>query len=141
MRRQLAVCVGVVGLTGMQLHHPTETAQAAATVPVKVDVRCPGQSVRFTVDPWTADLSQGDEIDWVLSDSAESNEITITSKRGGWPFANTPPYRGNRTTHPRGRDMKPNQAGKRFSYAIQLVCLRDGSSPDTVVIDPQIVVH
>jgi hypothetical protein len=141
MRRHLVVYVAVFGLTGMQLHRPTEANQAAATVPVNVDVRCPDQSVQFSVNPWSAELRQGDEIEWVLSDSAQSSEITITSKQGGWPFTNNPPYTGNRTNPPHGRSMKPNQAGRHFSYAIQLVCQRPGSSPDTVVIDPQIVIH
>jgi hypothetical protein len=111
-----------------------------------VDVRCNGQSVWFNVDPWSATLNQNDEVEWVLNDSAGSSEITINPKRPGmWPFADSHNRGGRggqvRANRPRARGMKPDQRGKRFSYAIQLVCERAGSGPDTVIIDPQIIIR
>jgi hypothetical protein len=93
------------------------------------------------VDPWAAQLRQDDEIEWVLSADAASDSIAIVAKRGQWPFAQSPPYRGSKGQPPRGREMRPKQDGRRVRYAIQLVCGRDGGAADTVVIDPDIIIR
>ncbi len=64
MRRNLAVLVGVGGLTGLGFAELVTTADApreAATVQVNVDVTCPGGAVQMSVDPWIVELEQGDD--------------------------------------------------------------------------------
>ncbi len=115
-------------------------APRLATVTVSVDVRCPGNRVEFSVDPWQARLQQGDEIEWVLAESAGSDSIWLAPKRGRpWPFVGAAP-RGDRRNPARGRDMRPNQGG-RHPYDITLVCQEGDSGPYTVVIDPDMIIE
>ena len=146
MHRILGALVGVFAVAGLGLGYITSNAagvqQAPDPVTVIVDVRCPGEKVDISVDPWTADMTQGDELEWVLATGADATELTITNKRGagGWPFSDAPPYRGGRTDRPRGRNMKPNQGGKRYRYNIELTCQSETGGPFEVVIDPDMII-
>ncbi|HEV8379982.1 MAG TPA: hypothetical protein VGQ29_00195 [Gemmatimonadales bacterium] len=136
MRPLLASLAGILGVVGLHGRHPT----AAATVQVAVDLRCSAPGVhRYTVDPDTAKIAQGDELEWVLADSATTSELTITPKQSAWPFADGLRYHGHHGKPARAKKMKPNQRGKRFGYAVQMICA--SGSTDTVDIDPQIIIH
>ena len=134
--RVLAVFfAGVLGIVGLR-PHPT----SPATVEVEVDLRCSAPGVHpYSVNPDTAILAQGDELEWVLADSATTSALTITPKQSAWPFADSLRYHGNRMKPAHAKKMKPNQRGKRFGYAIQMIC--ESGSTDTVVIDPQIIIR
>jgi hypothetical protein len=136
MRPLLVSLAGILGVLGLHGSQPT----TPATVQVQVDLQCtgPGQHT-FNVDPDTARLAQGDELEWVLDSSATTEELTITPKQPAWPFADSTRYHGRRHQHPHARRMKAAQRGKRFGYSIQMVC--EGASTDTVNIDPQIIIH
>jgi len=136
MRPLLASLAGILGVLGLHGRHPT----AAATVQVAVDLRCSAPGVhRYTVDPDTAKLAQGDELEWVLADSATTSELTITPKQSAWPFADSLRYHGDHGTPAHAKKMKPYQRGKRFGYAVRMICAKGGT--DTVNIDPQIIIH
>ena len=125
--------LGVLGLYGLRPAAPT-------TVRVHVDLRCSAPDVHpYTVAPDTAMLAQDDELEWVLADTATTSELTITPKQNAWPFADSVRYHGSKMKPARAKKMKPNQRGKQFGYAVQMICT-SGSS-DTVTIDPQIIIH
>lgn len=136
MRPLLLSLFGILGALGLNGGHFT----APATVQVQVDLRCSGPDEHpYTVDPDTAILNQGDELEWVLNDSATTSELTIIPKQPAWPFADSTRYHGKKMKPARAKKMKPNQSGKEFGYAVQMVC--NSGSSDTVTIDPQIIVH
>ncbi len=143
MRRNLAVLLGVGGLTGLGFAEMTTSSEAPrATVEVNVDVRCPGGAVQITVDPWRVELAQGDDIDWILNSSAQSSSIEITPKRPGqWAFAqaNHGGERG-RGNAAQARNMRPNQGGRTYQYDITLQCQDGNADSLTVVIDPDIII-
>jgi len=136
MRPLLVSFAGILGILGLTGSHRA----APATVQVHVDVQCtaPGHHTS-SVDPDTAILAQGDELEWVLDSTATTDNVTITPKQPAWPFADSTRYHGHRHQPARARKMKANQKGKHFGYSVQMIC--DGASSDTVTIDPQIIVH
>jgi hypothetical protein len=144
MRRNLAVLVGVGGLTGLGFAELATTADApreAATIVVDVNVTCSNGGVQMSVSPWEIAMNQGDDIDWVLSNSAQSSTIEITPKNPGrWPFADANHAGGRGAANAaRARNMRANQAG-RFQYNITLECQDGDADPVTVVIDPDIII-
>ena len=144
MRRNLAVLVGVGGLTGLGFAEMATTADApgeAATIEVNVNVTCADGAVQMSVDPWQISLNQGDDIDWILNSTAQSSTIEITPKNPGrWPFTDASHGGGRGAENAaRARNMRQNQVG-RFSYNITLECQDGNADPLTVVIDPDIII-
>jgi hypothetical protein len=135
MRPLLVSLFGMLGVLGLNGRHFT----APATVQVHVDLQCSADGHPYTVDPDTAVLNQGDELEWLLADTATTSELTITPKQDAWPFADSVRYHGKKMKPARAKKMKPNQHGKNFGYAVQMVC--NSGSSDTVTIDPQIIIH
>jgi hypothetical protein len=136
MRPLLVSLFGILGVLGLNGRHFT----APTTVQVQVDLRCSAPNVHpFSVVPDTAVLNQGDELEWLLVDSATTSELTITPKQPAWPFADSLRYHGSKPKPAHAKKMKPNQSGKHFGYAVQMVC--SSGSSDTVTIDPQIIIH
>jgi hypothetical protein len=114
---------------------------AFATTRITVDARCAGpNNTQVSVAPWNARIAQGDSVEWVVNAAANTEEITITAKRANaWPFTAATPYRGSKAAPARGAGMRNNARG-RYSYNIQLVCQSGATPPDTVLIDPDIIV-
>lgn len=112
-----------------------------AVVQVTVNARCAGPSnTEITVSPWNVHLAQGDEIAWVLSANANSNDITITPKEtSDWPFATRGPFNGTKGAPARAGGMPGNARGV-YKYNIELVCQSGQNPPDRIVIDPDIIV-
>jgi hypothetical protein len=136
MRPLLLSLFGLLGVLGLNGRH----LAAPATVQVHVDLRCSAPDEHpYSVDPDTAVLNQGDDIEWVLDDSATTSELTITPKQPAWPFADSTRYHGSKNKPARAKKMKPNQHGKEFGYAVQMIC--NSGSSDTVTVDPQIIIH
>jgi hypothetical protein len=131
-------------MIGLGLSSADHSAQVQdGLVTVTIDVRCAGEGVDINVTPWSASLFEGDSINWVLAAEAHTDAFTITNKRGqgSWPFTNPPPYSAEGRGNPaRGRGMRPNQAGNRYAYNIELVCSFEESGPYTVVIDPDMII-
>lgn len=144
MRRQKhLVSVGVIGLMSLgTTSMDTNPTASRATVTVNVNVTCSGGGVQTSVNPWVVRLQQGDDIDWVLNDQAQSSSIEITPKRPGqWAFgvARHQGARG-RANAARARNMRPNQRGNRYQYNITLTC-QDGETSYNVVIDPDVEIE
>ena len=130
----LGAAAGVVGAN--------RNADSRVTVPVEVNVTCTGGSVQVTVNPWVVRLQQGDDIDWILNDQAQSSTIEIAPKQPGqWAFG-IERHQGQRGagSAARARNMRPNQRGRRYQYDITLIC-QDGNTSYTVVIDPDVEIE
>ncbi|NIW35231.1 MAG: hypothetical protein GWN32_01200 [Gemmatimonadetes bacterium] len=145
MHRAVILAVGALALSAVGFSYmarqPAQSQEGLVTV--TIDARCPGEGVQTTVTPWSATLYQGDSIDWVLATDAHADSFTVTSKAGpgNWPFSDPPPYGARGRGVPAGgRDMKPNQAGNRYGYNIELQCSFEGSGPYDVVIDPDMII-
>lgn len=138
MPSRLLVTAGVlcgVVLTAAAIHPP-----ARATGSVNVDARCTGgQNTQVTVSPWNLRINQGDDVQWTLNASANTTSITITPKNTAtWPFA-TNRGQGTKTTPAASSGMRAGASG-RHAYSIQLVCQVGNNPPDSVLIDPDVIV-
>jgi plastocyanin len=141
--RPLVRTLLVVGIAAPLLlaARTARTASVPATVQVTVNARCAGpNSTEITVRPWNVRLQQGDEVEWVLSANANTNALTITPKASSdWPFAARGPYASTRGNSARANGMRANGRGS-YKYDISLICQAGNSAPDTVVVDPDIIV-
>lgn len=109
------------------------------TVTVTIVFQCDGTR---SVSPWQAHLEQGDDIEWVLDPASDVTEFEIQKKRliGGWPFRSEHPALGRRGENARGREMRENQQGKKYSYDIVAQCPGAGGSTRREIIDPDIII-
>jgi hypothetical protein len=112
-----------------------------AVVQVTVNARCAGpNNTEVTVRPWNVRLRQGDQLEWVIAANANSNDITITPKSSsGWPFASREPINGTKGRPARANGMRANGRGT-YKYNIALVCQSGQNPPDSVIIDPDVIV-
>lgn len=137
MRLAILVIAGAVACAPS----PREGGPGERPLRVTIGVRCSAaDGVVFSIKPWTAHLRQGGEIEWRINGNANTDAITIESKQGAWPFTVNPPYNGTKQNPARGTDMKPNQTGQRFAYQIRTVCQSANYGPDTLIVDPDMVV-
>jgi hypothetical protein len=138
MRAVFTAVIAIIALAGFRAY----SAEPEATVQVKVDLKCTPTGVTYTIDPWNVTIHQGDEVEWVLDPTANTDDLEIRPKRAErWPFA-TRNFRGGRNSNnrPHGRGMRPGQRGTRHAYNVLMVCKGPVSRPDTVVIDPEIII-
>lgn len=129
----------IVGVAGTLVAVTADARQA--NVNVSVNARCAGRNnTEITVSPWNVRIRQGDQLSWVINANANTSAITITQKDGGaWPFAAEPPYRGTKATPARATRMRANARGT-YKYNIQLICQSGSNPPDTVLVDPDVIV-
>ncbi|QJR35804.1 hypothetical protein HKW67_09920 [Gemmatimonas groenlandica] len=107
-----------------------------------MSARCAGpNSTEVTVSPWNVRLQQDDEIEWVIAANANSDNISVTPKAtSGWPFPSRGPFNAAKGQPARANRMRPNSRGG-YKYNIQLVCQAGNNPPDTVIIDPDVIVN
>jgi hypothetical protein len=109
-------------------------------VPVDVTITCTGEGIQAFITPYTARLQPGDGIDWRLVASPNVQEISIDRKPGrDWPYASSPPYRGQSGNPAKGRNMKSTARGT-YPYSISGICQPPGGSPRSVIIDPDMII-
>jgi plastocyanin len=138
MRTPLLVTAGAVSCLLITVAALSGSPRAAATQTVTIDARCAGpRNTQVTVQPWNLRIAQGDDVRWEINAAANTNAITITPK-ASWPFATNRPG-GSKTTPATAAGMNPNSRGK-YSYSIQLVCQAGANPPDSVLIDPDVIV-
>ena len=137
--RFLLAAAGAAVITGF--HIRKEGSPTVAAVTVSVDLRCTPTGVTYNIDPWSVTLKQGDTIEWDLKAEAHTDEMVIEPKQANaWPFA-TRNFRGGRTNRPHGRDMLPGQQGRRYQYNVLIVCKGPVTRPDTIRIDPEMIIQ
>jgi hypothetical protein len=141
MRPLLLVLVaGAAGLVLAQLAALPQQQEYT----VQLDITCPASgAATVTVNPWRAELGQGQDIGWELRSQAQSDSFAVEPKRQGpqyWPYPDTGRHNGTKTDRAPYRGMKPGQQGRAFKYNIVVWCVRQGRV-DTVVVDPDIVIR
>jgi hypothetical protein len=133
--------IGLLANFGMARFEAERSQQQAYTV--SLDIRCPANgAVTTTVNPWRAQVAQGQDIEWTLQGQAQSDSFAIQPKRSGaqnWPYTNPGRRKGTKADRAGYGNMRAGQQGRRFRYNITLWCVR-GERIDTVVIDPDVVV-
>jgi hypothetical protein len=135
----MAGAVAVAALDGRS--HPIASHRAEAAVSVLVEPRCPvGRDSQAVITPWNITVAQGDSVDWTVSEKGSATAITIVPKNvRTWPFtANR--SNGNRQNPARASGMRANARG-RYSYSVEYVCRANSPNPDTVRIDPDVIVE
>lgn len=141
--QQVAVLGLVVLAAGCARVPPFPPPTVANTVQVTINVTCTADEVSFSLSPWTARVSEGGSVDWVIAQNAATTSIEVTRKQGtsGWPFVHEGPYRGSKAEPARAGRMKGNPAKNRpHPYQVELTCVPATGAPHLVVIDPDIVV-
>ena len=114
------------------------TSKPNDKIKIRADCVAPNQ-VTLDVDNWTASVDKGGDIDWI--NAGGSATVTIEPKipqLNDWPFENT-----NNITPGSGAGTKTkvrsNATAKKYRYVIRITC--GGTNPQTVVIDPDIIVN
>lgn len=145
MRIPLLVLVGVAALACAPAPEKSTDTGTVAPPPgqVTVDARCAGpRNTSVTVSPWNLHVPRDSNVTvtWVINAAANTDTITITPKQGtSWPFGGDAAV-GSKATPARVQGRTPNEPGVRYRYNIQLVCRIGAADPDTVVVDPDIIV-
>jgi hypothetical protein len=113
---------------------------------VTVTIRCTGARGPGRANPNVVELTQGDSLDWVLSDDSDEASFDIVPqdhpngrRAQDWPFGDVPgERRGRRGAPARGHAMSADAAGL-YRYAIQPIC--GGGGGDAPMIDPDIIIR
>ena len=135
------VAAGVAIVTGFSARIESTPTGSPTTVIVRVDLRCTPTGASYSVDPWSVTLRQDDSIEWRLYAGANTDEIVIAPRNPcAWPFSTTK-FRGDRSNPPYGRDMAAGGHGHRYPYDVLMVCKGDVSRPDTIRVDPEMVIQ
>lgn len=145
MRISLLVLAGAASLACAPAPEPLVDTGTVAPPPgqVMVDARCAGpRNTSVTVSPWNLHVPRDSNvtITWVINAAANTDTITITPKQGtSWPFDGASAV-GSKAAPAQVQGRTPNTPGVRYRYNIQLVCQVGSADPDTVVVDPDIIV-
>lgn len=133
--------IGILANFGIARFEAAGVQQQAYSV--SLNIQCPANgAVTTTVNPWRAEVAQGQDIEWTLLGQAQSDSFAIQPKQSGpqnWPYANPGRRKGTKADRAGYGNMRSGQQGRRFQYNITLWCVR-GERVDTVVIDPDVVV-
>ena len=139
MQRNVLLAVGVVGFVGLGSAGVVAGGSQVQDATVDVDVRCRGTNQpTWTVTPDTVTIRQGQGITWSLAVNGNGNTVEVFPKarQPAWPFP---------TARPQGNRQNPARSGAsraagRWRYNITVVCQQGNNPPDTVVIDPDIII-
>ena len=136
-------CSAFVVLAAFEARDSLVAQGTAKTVNVDVRIEClAGRGVSFSLTPWLIEVNRGDSINWRLDQSSNVNDMEIVSKMPGnrWPFRNKPPYNSAKGNPAGARALDNAETGRRYKYAVQTICMREGDQADTVVIDPDMII-
>ena len=140
MQRNVLLAVGVVGFVGLGSVGVVAGGYQVQDAPVDVDVRCRGNAEpTWDVTPDTVTIVRGQGITWSLSVNGNGNTVEVFPKprQPAWPFP---------TARPQGNRQNPARSGAsraagHWRYNITVVCQQGNNPPDTVVIDPDIIIE
>ena len=111
--------------------------------PVNLTITCTGTGLQATIDPYIAEVKEGDVIEWRLSDASTAEDFEIDKKSGlfkKWPYDKGPPYKGKKNEPANAGPMKPDQVGKTFAYSVTATCTPTGGQPRKIIIDPDMII-
>ena len=140
MQRNVLLAVGVVGVVGLGSAGAIALDSQEQDATVSVDVRCRGNNQpTWTVTPDTVTIRRGQGITWSLAANGNGNTVEVFPKprQPAWPFP---------TARPQGNRQNPARSGAsrntgHWRYNITVVCQQGNNPPDTVVIDPDIIIE
>jgi hypothetical protein len=139
MRTKSFIAAGLV-IGVLATSAAVRNSRLPATKVVTIDAKCASpRNTQVTVTPWNITVAQGDDMQWSIDNNANTGAVTITPKDANWPFA-TNQASGTKAAPARSSGMRANARG-RYSYTITLVCQAGASAPDTVRIDPDVIVE
>ena len=94
-----------------------------------------------TVRPWRVVLQRRtDHVEWTLIPTGVPS-VAITPKYiAGWPFVAPPPVTVTAQSPGVARDVPAAVPGGNYKYNITGVCQRGTAPPDTVIIDPDMII-
>jgi hypothetical protein len=94
-----------------------------------------------TVRPWRVVMQKRtDHIEWSLIPAGVPSVQISPKYVAGWPFVSPPPITVTGQKPGVARDVPAAVPAGTYKYNITGVCLRGESPPDTVVIDPDMII-
>lgn len=145
MHRSTVASAVVVAIFAVGCAKP-EFLPADRAIPVKVTVKCEGDSIVARVNPYSVKLTNTDSdneiAEWVLTDeSVNASEIEITKKGSeDWPFEGAYPVKAKKNQPGKGTGVKKHKKGQySYEYAISALCVLNGQAKK-IVIDPDIII-
>lgn len=129
------LCIGVVLLS--VACNKSETA-VAGSGKVVITLNCESAGATIGVHPWRVAMASRDgQIEWSLA--GRDLSVTITPKDPAqWPFEAPPPIVVDARPGI-GKGLK-DSAGGVYKYNVTGVCGASGTAPDTVVLDPDMII-
>jgi hypothetical protein len=143
MRRKVLLgCGAFLVIAAIETKSSLDAQGTAQTVNVDVRVDClAGRGVSFSLMPWSITMRAGDSINWRLDEGANVSEMQVIAKAGGpWPFRRRPPFRSTKAQPAGAGSLDPGQTGRRYQYAVSALCVRNATTTDTVIIDPDMII-
>lgn len=107
---------------------------------VTITLNCEGNGATIGVHPWRAMLaSRSDSILWTLA-GPTGYTVSITPKDPArWPFSSPPPIVVGAQGGV-GKNIPAGVAAGTYKYVVTGVCVRSGQAPDTVILDPDMII-
>jgi hypothetical protein len=137
--RTLLLCVGIVVVAAAW-----KAPKSQGTPPKKVLIRfsCENDGgATVTVRPWRVVLGKRtDQVEWSLVPSGIASVSIAPKYIASWPFVAPPPIIVTAAKPGVGKDIPPTVPAGNYKYTITGVCTREGMPPDTVVIDPDMII-
>lgn len=142
MRRLIVVVTAfaVPLMTGACVKPPLSIV---AAYPVNVTITCTGAGLQAAIDPYIAQVTEGDEVVWTLTPESTAEDFEIDKKDGlfkKWPYDDSPPYKGDKNKPAKAGKMKDGQVGKTFAYSITATCTTPSGEKRKVIIDPDMII-
>lgn len=134
----LLLCVGIV-IVAAAWHEP-QNQPTIRRVLIRFSCEADGGAT-VTVRPWRVRLnSKAEQIEWSLVPSG-LNTVEISPKVvARWPFVAPPPIVVTAQKPGIGRDIPATVPAGTYKYNITGVCAQSGAAPDTVIIDPDMII-
>jgi hypothetical protein len=134
----LLLCVGVV-VAAVAWREP-DNQPTVRRVLIRFSCETDG-GASVTVKPWRVRLnSKAEQIEWSLVPTG-LNTVEISPKTvARWPFVAPPPLVVTAQKPGVGKDIPAIVPAGIYKYNITGVCLRSGESPDTVIVDPDMII-
>ena len=134
----LLLCVGVVVVAAAW----REPVNQPTVRRVLINFTCDNNGgATVTVRPWRIRLnSKAEQIEWSLVPSGISSVEISPKLVARWPFVAPPPIVVTAGKPGVGKDIPPAVPAGTYKYNITGVCARSGAPPDTVIIDPDMII-
>jgi hypothetical protein len=134
----LLLCAGIVAI-GAAWREP-QIQPTVKKVLIKFSCDADGGAT-VTVKPWRVTLTKRTEqIEWSLIPAGIDTVMISPKYVAGWPFVTAPPIIVRSVKPGIGKDIPDGVPAGAYKYNITGVCRRSGAVPDTVIIDPDMII-